>query len=290
MDVKSALLYNKIEEEVYACQPLGFEDPQFPDRGQSQDKYVDEILKKFGFSTVKTVSTPMDTSNPLLKDAEAKDVVVHLYRSMIGSLMYLTASRPDIIFVVSRLIVANSTTEAEYVAASSCCGEMSSIGELTFFLGLQVTQKADGIFISQDKYVDKILKKLSFSTVKTVSTPMETLNPLLIDTEAKDVAPASTPIVSPYQLPQAKDKGKAKMVEPEKPLKKKDQIAIDEEVARNFEAQLQAELEEEERSSRPKELRSQHSIIESWDNTQAMMDADFQLVQQMRNIRTRTIE
>ncbi|GJS86533.1 hypothetical protein Tco_0769169 [Tanacetum coccineum] len=166
MDVKSALLYNKIEEEVYACQPLGFEDPQFPDRGQSQDKYVDEILKKFGFSTVKTVSTPMDTSNPLLKDAEAKDVVVHLYRSMIGSLMYLTASRPDIMFV-KQTIVANSTTEAEYVAASSCCGEMSSIGELTFFLGLQVTQKADGIFISQDKYVDKILKKLSFSTVKT---------------------------------------------------------------------------------------------------------------------------
>ncbi|GJZ88284.1 hypothetical protein Tco_0660066 [Tanacetum coccineum] len=66
----------------------------------SQDKYVDEILKKFGFSTVKTASTPMETSKPLLKDAEAKDVDVHLYRSMIGSLMYLTSSRPDIIFVV----------------------------------------------------------------------------------------------------------------------------------------------------------------------------------------------
>ncbi|GKA26251.1 hypothetical protein Tco_0712360 [Tanacetum coccineum] len=52
------------------------------------------------------------------------------------------------------------------------------------------------------------------------------------------------------QLPQAKDKGKAKMVEPKKPLKKKDQIAMDEEVARNLEAQLQAELEEEERISR----------------------------------------
>ncbi|GJY93215.1 putative ribonuclease H-like domain-containing protein [Tanacetum coccineum] len=66
----------------------------------SQDKYVDEILKKFGFSTVKTKSTPMETSKPLLKDAEAEDVDVHLYRSMIGSLMYLTTSRPDIMFVV----------------------------------------------------------------------------------------------------------------------------------------------------------------------------------------------
>ncbi|GJR47893.1 hypothetical protein Tco_1315996 [Tanacetum coccineum] len=203
----------KIEEEVYVCQPPGFEDPKFPDRVYkvmqkedgifiSQDKYVDEILKKFGFSTVKTASTPMETSKPLMKDENAEDVDVHLYRSMIGSLMYLTSSRPDIMFVVcacarfqvtpkvshlhavkrifrylkgqpklglwypkdspfdleaytdsdyagasldrksttggcqflgSRLIswqckkqtvVANSTTEAEYVAASNCCGQV----------------------------------------------------------------------------------------------------------------------------------------------------------------------
>ncbi|GJT62145.1 ribonuclease H-like domain-containing protein [Tanacetum coccineum] len=46
-----------------------------------------------------TASTPMETSKPLLKDAEAEDVDVHLYRSMIGSLMYLTSSRPDIIYL-----------------------------------------------------------------------------------------------------------------------------------------------------------------------------------------------
>ncbi|GJS25010.1 hypothetical protein Tco_0453642 [Tanacetum coccineum] len=80
----------------------------------------------------------------------------------------------------------------------------------------------------------------------------------------------------------AKDKGKAKMVEPEKPLKKKDQIAINKEVARNLEAQLQAELEEEERLSRQKEEEANIALIESWDNTQAMMDADFQLAQQMQ--------
>ncbi|GKD35640.1 uncharacterized mitochondrial protein-like protein [Tanacetum coccineum] len=65
----------------------------------SQDKYVDEILKKFGFSTMRITSTPMETSKPLFKDAEAEDVDVHLYRSMIGSLMYLTAYRPDIIYL-----------------------------------------------------------------------------------------------------------------------------------------------------------------------------------------------
>ncbi|GKE62779.1 hypothetical protein Tco_1513146, partial [Tanacetum coccineum] len=66
----------------------------------SQDKYVAEILKKFDFATVKTASTPMEPNKALIKDEEAEDVDVHLYRSMIGSLMYLTASRPDITFVV----------------------------------------------------------------------------------------------------------------------------------------------------------------------------------------------
>nr|GEZ05205.1 retrotransposon protein, putative, unclassified [Tanacetum cinerariifolium] len=66
----------------------------------SQDKYVADILKKFDFSSVKTTSIPIKTNKALLKDEEAEDVDVHLYRSMIGSLMYLTATRPDIMFAV----------------------------------------------------------------------------------------------------------------------------------------------------------------------------------------------
>ncbi|GKB95755.1 putative ribonuclease H-like domain-containing protein [Tanacetum coccineum] len=168
----------------------------------SQDKYVADMLKKFNLASVKTAITPMETKMALTKDEEADEVDVHLYRSMIGSLMYLTASRPDIMFAVcacsrfqvtpktshlnavkrifkylkgkpnlglwypressfdleaysdsdyaganldrksttggcqflgSRLIswqckkqtiVATSTTEAEYVAAASCCGQV----------------------------------------------------------------------------------------------------------------------------------------------------------------------
>ncbi|GJU76051.1 hypothetical protein Tco_1273121 [Tanacetum coccineum] len=66
----------------------------------SQDKYVGEILKKFGFSSVKTASTPMETNKALTKDEDSEDVDVHLYMSMIRSLMYLTSSRLDIMFLV----------------------------------------------------------------------------------------------------------------------------------------------------------------------------------------------
>ncbi|GJZ89256.1 hypothetical protein Tco_0661038, partial [Tanacetum coccineum] len=168
----------------------------------SQDKYVADILKKFDFCSIKTATTPIESNKPLVKDEDGVDVDVHIYRSMIGSLMYLTASRPDIMFAVcacarfqvtpkashlnavkqifrylkhqpklglwyprdspfeleafsdsdyggasldrksttggcqflgrrliswqckKQTIVANSTTEAEYVAAANCCGQV----------------------------------------------------------------------------------------------------------------------------------------------------------------------
>nr|GEW06373.1 hypothetical protein [Tanacetum cinerariifolium] len=68
----------------------------------SQDKYVTEVLRKFNFSDVKSASPPVNIEKPLVKDVDGDDVDVHLYRSMIGSLMYLTTSRPDIMYVVCK--------------------------------------------------------------------------------------------------------------------------------------------------------------------------------------------
>nr|GEU84343.1 retrovirus-related Pol polyprotein from transposon TNT 1-94 [Tanacetum cinerariifolium] len=102
MDVNSAFLYGKIKEEVYVCQPPGFEDPNFPNKVYKVEKalYGLHQAPRACFSTVKTTSTLMEPNKALVKDAEAEDVDMHLYRSMIRSLMYLTASRPDITFVV----------------------------------------------------------------------------------------------------------------------------------------------------------------------------------------------
>nr|GEW26870.1 putative ribonuclease H-like domain-containing protein [Tanacetum cinerariifolium] len=336
IDVKSAFLYGTIEEEVYVCQPLGFEDPDHPDKvykvvkalyglhqaprawyetlanyllenddiilgltnkdlckafkklmkdkfqmssmGElifflglhvkqkkdrifiSQDKYVAEILRKFGLTDGKSASTPIDTEKPLLKDPDGEDVDVHTYRSMIGSLMYLTSSRPDIMFEAGarldrksttkgcqllrcrliswqckkQTVMATSSTEAEYVAAVSCYAQVlwiqnqlldyghfmvyikllelddiifgatnkdlcksfeklmkekfqiSSMGELTFFLGLQVKQKKDGIFISHDKYVAKILRKFGLTEGKSASTPIDLEKPLLKDLDGEE--------------------------------------------------------------------------------------------------------
>nr|GEY12797.1 hypothetical protein [Tanacetum cinerariifolium] len=97
MDVKSAFLYGTIDEEVYVMQPPGFQDPEFSDRVYKVEKAM------YGLHYAPrawSANTPMDKENPWEKDGPGKDVELHLYRSMIGSLMYLTASRPDIMFAV----------------------------------------------------------------------------------------------------------------------------------------------------------------------------------------------
>nr|GFD24713.1 uncharacterized mitochondrial protein AtMg00810-like [Tanacetum cinerariifolium] len=84
---------------------LGLQVKQLPDGiFISQDKYVKDILTiltKFDMESVRTATTPYEAAKSKLKDESDPPVNVHLYRSMIGSLMYLTASRPDIIFAVS---------------------------------------------------------------------------------------------------------------------------------------------------------------------------------------------
>nr|GEY02364.1 hypothetical protein [Tanacetum cinerariifolium]GEY06736.1 hypothetical protein [Tanacetum cinerariifolium] len=83
----------------------------------SQDKYVAKILRKFGFTDVKSASTPIETEKPLLKDPDGEDVDVHIYMIMIGSLMYLTSSKPDIMFFVCSCVRFQVTPKVSHLHA-----------------------------------------------------------------------------------------------------------------------------------------------------------------------------
>nr|GEV55553.1 hypothetical protein [Tanacetum cinerariifolium] len=165
------------------------------------------------FLGLQIASTPIETNKPLVKDAEAADVDIHLYRSMIGSLMYLTVSRPDIMYAIctcsrfqvtsktshlqavkrifrylkgqpkmglwysresafdleaysdsdyagckKQTIVATSTTEAEYVAAANCCGQVLWIQNQMLDYGFN--------FMNTKIYID------NESTICIVKNPM----------------------------------------------------------------------------------------------------------------------
>ncbi|GJX40188.1 putative ribonuclease H-like domain-containing protein [Tanacetum coccineum] len=177
MDVKSAFLYGKIEEEVYVCQPPGFEDPEFPDRVYKVEKAL-YGLHQAPRAWYETLSTYLLDNG--------------FQRGQIDKTLFIKRVKSDILLVqvyVDDIIFGSTKKElcTEFEKLMHKKFQMSSMGELTFFLGLQVTQKDDGIFISQDKYVDEILKKFGFSTVKTASTPMETSKPLMKDENAEDV-------------------------------------------------------------------------------------------------------
>ncbi|GJR97554.1 putative ribonuclease H-like domain-containing protein [Tanacetum coccineum] len=177
MDVKSAFLYGTIEEEVYVCQPPGFEDPQFPDKVYKVEKAL-YGLHQAPRAWYETLSTY------LLEN--------RFRRGTIDKTLFIKKDRGDILLVQVYVddIIFGSTKKSlcvEFEQMMHKRFQMSSMGELTFFLGLQVKQKDDGIFISQDKYVADILKKFDFVTVKTASTPIETNKALLKDEEAEDV-------------------------------------------------------------------------------------------------------
>ncbi|GKB34809.1 putative ribonuclease H-like domain-containing protein [Tanacetum coccineum] len=177
MDVKSAFLYGTIEEEVYVSQPPGFVDPEFPKKVYKVEKAL-YGLHQAPRAWYETLSTYLLDNG--------------FYRGQIDKTLFIKRVKGDILLVQVYVddIIFGSTkkslcTDFEQIMHKRF--QMSSIGELTFFLGLQVKQKEDGIFISQDKYVGEILKKFGFSSIRTANTPMETNKALTKDEDGEDV-------------------------------------------------------------------------------------------------------
>ncbi|GKA21253.1 putative ribonuclease H-like domain-containing protein [Tanacetum coccineum] len=113
-------------------------------------------------------------------------------RGIIDKNLFIKKDKGDILLVQVYVddIIFGSTKKSlciEFEGLMHKKFQMSSMGELTFFLGFQVMRRDDGIFIIQDKYMADILKKFDFSSVKTTSTPIETNKALLKDEKAKDV-------------------------------------------------------------------------------------------------------
>ncbi|GJW34282.1 putative ribonuclease H-like domain-containing protein [Tanacetum coccineum] len=177
MDVKSVFLYGTIEEEVYVCQPPGFVDPEFPEKIYKVEKAL-YGLHQAPRAWYETLSTYLLDNG--------------FYRGQIDKTLFIKRLNCDILLVRVYVddIIFGSTKKSlcdEFELIMHNRFQMSSMGELTFFLGLQVKQKEDGIFISQDKYVGEILKKFGFSSIRTASTPMETNKALTKDEDGEDV-------------------------------------------------------------------------------------------------------
>ncbi|GKE67059.1 putative ribonuclease H-like domain-containing protein, partial [Tanacetum coccineum] len=164
MDVKSAFLYCKIKKEVYVYQPPDFEDPDFLDRVYKVEKVLYGLHQapKAWYETLSTYL--LDNGFQI----EKIDKTLFIKRDK-DDILLVQVYVDDIIF---GSIKKSLFTEFEKMMHKKF--QMSSMGELTFFLVLQVEQKKDEIFISQDKYVTEILKKFGFTDVKIASTPMET--------------------------------------------------------------------------------------------------------------------
>ncbi|GJZ11985.1 putative ribonuclease H-like domain-containing protein [Tanacetum coccineum] len=177
MDVKSAFLYGTIEEEVYVCQPPGFVDPEFPNKVYKVEKAL-YGLHQAPRAWYETLSTYLLDNG--------------FHRGQIDKTLFIKRVKGDILLVQVYVddIIFGSTKKylcIDFEQTMHKKFQMSSMGEITFFLGLQVKQKDNGIFISQDKYVGEIFKKYGFSSVRIASTPMETNKDLKKDKDGEDV-------------------------------------------------------------------------------------------------------
>ncbi|MFS7953253.1 putative RNA-directed DNA polymerase [Helianthus anomalus] len=164
LDVKSAFLYGKVKEEVYVGQPPGFTDPIHKNKVYFLDKAL------YGLHQAPRAWYETLSQHLLANSFVRGKVDATLFTKVVdGHLLIVQIYVDDIIF--------GSTNEKlckDFESVMKQKFEMSSMGEMKFFLGLQVEQLPEGIFIYQTKYVHDILEKFGMSGSTPASTPLET--------------------------------------------------------------------------------------------------------------------
>ncbi|KAK2450481.1 putative mitochondrial protein [Trifolium repens] len=162
MDVKSAFLNGVISEEVYVKQPLGFEDLKNPE-------YVFELKKSLYGLKQAPRAWYERLSNFLLENGFQK--------GQIDNTLFRKTTKKDILIIQIYVddIIFGSTNASLCKNFSKLMQdefEMSMMGELKFFLGIQINQGKDGTYIHQSKYTKELLKKFNLEDCKIMSTPM----------------------------------------------------------------------------------------------------------------------
>ncbi|KAJ9561626.1 hypothetical protein OSB04_006786 [Centaurea solstitialis] len=177
MDVKSAFLNGVLHEEVYIEQPEGFVDPDFPDHVCILDKAL------YGLKQAPRAWYETLTNHLLSKGFK---------RGTIDTTLFLKKEGDDLLLVqiyVDDIIFGSTNPElcTKFSKIMETEFEMSMMGELNFFLGIQVKQNPDGIFINQSKYIKDMLKKFNMTDCSPIKTPMPTGNLLGPDLAGKPV-------------------------------------------------------------------------------------------------------
>ncbi|KAJ9538735.1 hypothetical protein OSB04_031468 [Centaurea solstitialis] len=173
MDIKNAFLNGKINEEVYVAQPPGFVDPKFPDHVYKLNKAL-YGLKQAPRAWYDTLSTFLLSKG--------------FVRGEIDSTLFLKKYPKHILLVqiyVDDIIFGSTNPKLceKFELLMKSEYKMSMMGELTFFLGLQIKQSEKGIFINQGKYVHEMLKKFDLTSCTPMKTPMAP--PLTLDKDSK---------------------------------------------------------------------------------------------------------
>ncbi|KAJ9536406.1 hypothetical protein OSB04_un000419 [Centaurea solstitialis] len=177
MDVKTAFLYGHLKEEVYVTQPEGFVDPDHPDYVYILDKAL-YGLKQAPRAWYEELSTYLLSKG--------------FKKGYVDSTLFIMKEGDHIVVIqvyVDDIIFGSTSKDLckKFETIMTQEFKMSMMGEINFFLGLQVKQFTDGIFINQSKYIFDLLKKYDMSSCNSIGTPMATGNKIGPDHEGKDV-------------------------------------------------------------------------------------------------------
>ncbi|KAK1424228.1 hypothetical protein QVD17_19549 [Tagetes erecta] len=177
MDVKGAFLYGPITDDVYVRQPPGFEDPDYPHRVYKLSKAL------YG----------LHQAPRIWYETLSKHLLEHGFtRGQIDPTLFMKRENEELLCVQVYVddIIFGSTSASmckEFEEIMKSRFQMSSMGEINFFLGLQVKQSADRIFINQSKFVEKLLKKFKIQDFQTIRTPSDVNCKIQPDSKGKSV-------------------------------------------------------------------------------------------------------